>query len=112
MVKKSFSHSRTLRRNDPRREKYRKQRKERGFDDSELWSLDETIIAFTLPRLRAFRDYTQSFPLDDSVSSFEDWQKAIDKMIFAMENYGTFIYQNEVDEGIDLFLKYFKTLWT
>ena len=59
----TFSNVRCLKFKDPRRELYRKQRKERGFDNSELWALDETIIRFTLPRLKVFRDYTKSYPV-------------------------------------------------
>ncbi len=32
----TFSHAKCLKNNDPRKEKYRQQRKERGFDNSEL----------------------------------------------------------------------------
>lgn len=39
---------------DDRWEDYKKQRLERGFDNSELWSLDSTIAEFVYPRLKAF----------------------------------------------------------
>jgi hypothetical protein len=34
--------------------KFKKQRLKSGFDDSELWSLDSTIIDFILPRLKRY----------------------------------------------------------
>lgn len=111
----TFSMASTLRRDDPRRENYRQQRKERGFDDTELWSLDITILMFVLPRLKAFRDYTQSFPCD--FSSFEEWQAVIDKMIFSIEtiikdDYDELnISQALVAEGLELFYKYFRNLF-
>lgn len=37
---------------DEREEKFSQQRIERGFDDSETWSLDCTITKFILPRLK------------------------------------------------------------
>ncbi len=38
--------------NDDKREvSYSEQRKERGFDDSETWSLSDTIANFIIPRL-------------------------------------------------------------
>ena len=43
LVDKTFS--KTL------REKYKIQRKERGFDSTELWNLDTTLLRFLLPRL-------------------------------------------------------------
>ena len=46
-----FSHATGLPKNDDRLETYKEQRLERGFDDSELWNLDITIINFILPRL-------------------------------------------------------------
>lgn len=41
---------------------FEKQRLERGFDDSELWSLDKTISGFILPRLKSFREKHSSSP--------------------------------------------------
>lgn len=38
------------------------QRRTRGFDDSDLWSLDYTILRFTLPRLKALREMVHGFP--------------------------------------------------
>ena len=108
----TFSNVRCLKIKDPRRNLYRQQRKERGFDNSELWSLDMTIIEFTLPRLKAFRDYTKSFPIDDDIKSFQDWQATIDKMIYGMEKYIDDSWDTEAVEGIDLFLKYFRHLWS
>ena len=107
----TFSNVRYLKKKDPRRNLYRQQRKERGFDNSELWALDETIIRFALPRLKVFRDYTNSYPVDDTIKNFEDWQLTIDKMIYAMEKYIDDTWDTEAIEGIDLFLKYFRHLW-
>lgn len=104
----SFSQSRHLKRSDPRRTKYREQRKNRGFDDTELWSLDTTIILFTLPRLKVFRDYTKSTPPDFTP---EQWEQTIDKMIRGMEKYIVDTWDEEAVEGIDLFLKHFRHLW-
>lgn len=112
----TFSHAKCLKNNDPRKEKYRQQRKERGFDDSELWLLDYTIISFTLPRLKVFKEYTQSYPVykDDKIviETYEQWQAAIEKMIVAMEKYLVNSWDEEAVEGIDLFLKLFRELWS
>lgn len=41
---------------DKKRElEFKKQRKKRGFDDTELWALDWTIAKFVYPRIKAFR---------------------------------------------------------
>jgi hypothetical protein len=44
---------------DKRDEEFSKQRIERGFDDSETWSLDGTFAAFMLPRLIRFQSITR-----------------------------------------------------
>ncbi len=83
------------------------QRRRRGFDDSELWSLDDTILRFILPRLKRFRaagragwpgpeaifdiDYEEYQKLSDdeqedlSRRSIEEWDRMLDKMIRAIE---------------------------
>lgn len=83
------------------------QRRKRGFDDSELWSLDYTILEFILPRLRRFRekkrwgwpgpcaifdiDWDDFEALEDSEkadldqASIEEWDRMLDKMIRAIE---------------------------
>lgn len=104
----TFSLSKNLSKQDERRIRYGEQRKERGFDDTELWSLDNTIIRFTLPRLKAFRNYTQSFPAG---MTFEEWQGIIDKMIVGMEKYLVDSWDEEAQEGIILFFTYFTHLW-
>lgn len=46
---KGFSYIDTLDADDPRIPLYKQQQEERGFDNSELWSLDITIANFILP---------------------------------------------------------------
>jgi hypothetical protein len=40
------------------------QRRTRGFDDSELWSLDYTMCKFMAPRLRALQEMVNGYPSD------------------------------------------------
>ena len=74
---------------DERTEDYRNQRIERGFDNSELWSLDATIAKFILPRLKAFRECHCGYPGN---LSDEKWNEILDKMIIAFD-----IYLNDDD---------------
>ena len=46
---------------DKREIEFLKQRLERGFDDSETWSLSDTVGLFTLPRLKRFKEVTDGF---------------------------------------------------
>ena len=51
-----FSLADEITENDELKEKYKQQRIERGFDDSELWNLDYTIASFVLPRLKRLKE--------------------------------------------------------
>lgn len=83
------------------------QRRTRGFDDSDLWSLHYTILKFVLPRLKRYREVSQnSWPgpeaifdidYDDFIAlpqeeqndlsdqSIEEWDRMLGKMIRAIE---------------------------
>lgn len=70
---------------DDRCEGWKQQRLTRGFDDTELWNLDHTIIQFILPRLKAFKEQTHGFP--GTFDTMEAWQKTLNEMIWALEWY-------------------------
>jgi len=104
---------------DPERQAiYRQQRMERGFDDSELWSLDMTIAQFILPRLKRFKEVSEMRQCHPGSMSYEEWQDIMDKMIAAFERLakGVFFY-NEDDEdmdvntGLKLFAEHYLGLW-
>ena len=65
---------------DPREKLWKKQVKERGFDDRELWSLDFTISKFILPRLQAFKKQKAGYP---GHLTEKKWDNKLDKMIAA-----------------------------
>jgi hypothetical protein len=103
-------------RKDPRHKIWSQERKERGFDSTELWNLDSTISRFILPRLKEFRRKIIGTP---SLLSEEEWEKILDEMIIAFE----LIIREEpsydwneketdqVNKGLDLFREYFFHLW-
>lgn len=83
MNKKSYyGHALTLPDDDKRKKRYRKQRKKRGFDDTETWSLDLTIVKFVLPRLKRFYEVA-----DDviEIDYHEGFREAIEEMIEGFE---------------------------
>lgn len=88
------------------------QRRTRGFDDSELWNLDDTFARWILPRLKAFRATTPSHP---HYVSYEEWLQILDDMIYAFETYIDTEYLFETDErterGMNYFIKYIGHLW-
>ena len=98
---------------------FAEQRRTRGFDDSELWSLDSTIAAFILPRLRRFKEIAHGHP---GQITPEEWDGILDKMILAFERVaGQFElgatrdqerqYSEEIEEGMKLFAEWFSSLW-
>ena len=100
---------------DKREETYSKQRIERGFDDSETWSLDTTIASFILPRLIRFKEIKAGHPA--SISS-EEWDSILGKMErgfeFTIKDSNGFLTEDEVkqmNEGLDLFREWFFNLW-
>ena len=104
--------------NEDDEELYKKQRIERGFDDTELWSLDYTISRFIIPRLKAYNKYNVN-SVPSMVDSEELWHLYLNKMIKAFEiccddDYMVG-YDKELDkekeEGLYLFSKYFQCLW-
>jgi hypothetical protein len=99
------------------------QRRVRGWDDSDTYSLDGTIAKFILPRLKRFKEVNNGVP-NVFCSQGTDiggkiWDSRLDKMIRAMElvikNHDTgIITQEEAEEitwGLNLFGQHFMDLW-
>lgn len=102
---------------DDRFEDFKKQRLERGFDSSELWSLDCTIAEFIAPRLKVFRENSGDSPIGKSRT---EWEKILDEMIEGFEIYPNHFNwspeesnQNwsKVYKALEHFRKYFFQLW-
>lgn len=103
--------------------------KKYDFDYRETWNLDYEIACFILPRLAYFKDHCNGYPYDltkatddgyiITENAYEEWERILDKMIKAFEiivkNKATFTKEEErkiVQEGLDLFGKYYFDLWT
>ena len=111
----------TLDPDDPRVEVYSKQRSVQGFDDSELWNLDETLIKLIYPRLKRFIElYPQTDVVDSTVSP------NYPMMLVALEGievYYTAIKENtnvwydktkqdKIELGLKALAEIFPALWT
>lgn len=92
-----------------RAEEYKRQRIERGFDDTECWNLDTTILKFVLPRLKRFRECTIGYPPE--FKTLEEWQECLEKMITSIEKIINDDNKGVDYEGFELFKKYFFNLW-
>lgn len=105
------------------------QRKIRGWDDSDLWSLDFTLAKWILPRLTEFKKVKRGVPCLEGFGSYhvdedykkaeDEWDRIIDLMILSFElivrdGNGEILSREEeakIDEGLDLFKKYLRNLW-
>ena len=103
-----------IKKDDDREKEYSKQRIEFGFDDSETWSLRDTIANFIIPRLERYEEISKDFLVRD-----EELISDINKFLIAMklttrENGSLILSEEEekqMDEGLDAFSKIFLTLW-
>ena len=98
-------------------------RKKKGLakiTNEECWGLDITLAKYILPRLEKFEILnTNIHPCE--FKNMEEWHKIINKMIYSFK----FILKDEliidielskaedkrVQEGLDLFARYFRDLW-
>lgn len=86
------------------------------FDPEELYSLDCTIAAFVLPRIKEFQKYTAAVPGDITEKK---WISILKKVEIAMDltvqnGNGKTLNEEEwkkVNKGIKLFGKWFNALW-
>ena len=84
--------------------------------DYPTWSLTDTISRFIIPRLKRFKEVNNGVPHGQTE---ESWDITLDKMILSFEltcrDSGSRDYTDEervqLNEGLDLFRKYFFELW-
>ena len=116
----TFGHALRLPAEDERQVLWLEQRRERGFDDTELWGLDDAFARFILPRLKALRQ--QKLEAPSKRMELTQWYSLLDKMIRAFElllpegggawSRGTLTDREraQVQEGLDLFRQYYFSL--
>ncbi len=92
------------------------QRLTRGWDDSELWSMDHSLAVVILPRLKEFRKKHGGYP--GSLETMEEWDAILDKMIAGFEWFASDarfdanpIGYEDAQIGLDLFAKWYGHLW-
>ena len=100
--------------NDSREKQYRIQRIKRGFDHSELWSLDYTIASFIYPRLKEFikHDHGTRSNFKDKIEQDKIYKKILLAFKLIKINCCNSKKQKKIDKGLKLFSKYFRSLWT
>ena len=102
---------------DDREPEFAEQRKVRGFDDSETWSLRDTFADFMVPRLKVFIEKTCGHPCG---LMGDEWSVILNKILFAFELVQSIDNRDEnptleewdrYQEGMDLFSKWYMNLW-
>lgn len=93
------------------------QRMFRGYDDSAYWGLDDYLTDIILPVLKEYRGgVKEGYPA--FFETPEEWDVIMDKMIdaFQIMKEDDYILDEEkeakVREGLELFGKYFRNLWS
>ncbi len=99
---------------DKREKNFIQQRLERGFDDSETWSLRDTIALFIIPRLERYNEIANDFlkrdkqltdKIDDLLLAFKLISRDDGICIFTKEE------QIQVNKGLMAFPDVFMSLW-
>lgn len=86
-----------------------------NFPIEEIWNTETTIAAFVAPRLKAFKSLKKhGFPSE--MNNERQWNSTIQKIIDAFEILGRPYTPTDeedpiVEEGLDLFRKYYRNLW-
>lgn len=86
-----------------RRKKMKKFKRKYGFEYSDIWNLDQTLVGFLLPRIAFFAENHTGFPCDlddlDESGRIKDREKVAEK------------YQEKLDTIVEgLYLYYSKTI--
>lgn len=105
----------SLTKSDDKREvHFKKQRIERGFDDSETWSLRDTIANFIIPRLERYEEIANETIVreDELISQIKS---VINAMKLIARDNGICLWNDEekriVEDGLNNFSKVFMSLW-
>jgi len=90
------------------------QRLFRGWDDGDTFSLDHSLAKLIAPRLKRFKEVSIAVPYGVEE---KEWAEMLDTMIASFEYFGSETRwlnpQEEIkhQKGIDLFSKYYTSLW-
>ncbi len=77
-------------------EKYKKQRDERGFDDTETWHLDKTLALFLIPRLKRYIQVNNGFPNGETEESFNE------KLNYIVKSFEEYYQDENVEVSLEL----------
>lgn len=95
-----------------------KKKKNLSIPNSEIWGLNYTLAKYILPRLKRFKEVCCSYPCELTET---EWKEILNKMIWSFQYIIKNDESNELleimkeneqcQEGLNLFAKYFRNLW-
>ena len=77
-------------------ERYKKQREEQGFDDTETWHLDRTFALFMIPRIKRFIQVNNGFPNGETYESY------IEKLKFVVKSFEEYYLDDNIETSLEL----------
>lgn len=93
---------------------YKQQRIERGFDDTETWSLCDTIAKFIIPRLERYEEIAKA-TIDREPELQDNINKFLDAMKLITRDNGIWDFNEQEEEqiknGLQTFPEIFMKLW-
>lgn len=93
------------------------------IDEWDTWSMDHTLSLLIVPMLKQLKDQSGVSGYPATLNTMEEWYEVLDKMIWSFEqsqNLYDITLDSKVDykatmdkiqEGFDLFGKYYMGLW-
>jgi len=89
---------------DPLHKKLSRQKNKRGFDDSEVWLLNETIALLIIPRLKRFIKINKTHPdnltLDEYNFKLCFILKSLEDFYLYEENQKSFFYKENLKKSL------------
>ncbi|MBR4315909.1 MAG: hypothetical protein IKP65_02920 [Alphaproteobacteria bacterium] len=105
---------------DKRAKKFKNQKEKHGFSDDETWSLYTSTVLFFLPRIKRFKKIIEDLRMHPASLNEQEWIDILNKIVNSFElmfkedingKNITKEEQEQINEGLDLFGKYFQDLW-
>ena len=93
----NFSIAEEVYKDEPEKlEKYKKQRDENGFDDTETWHLDKTVALFLIPRIKRYIQVNNGFPAGMTEELYNE------KLNFIVKAFEEYYHDENVEVSLEL----------
>jgi len=94
----------------------------RGYSDPSVWDADYHIAKYALPRIRKLKTYQHGFP--PRLATRKEWKNILGEIVYALQyvcsddgicprrpTKSRIAIEKRVQNGLELFGKYFRNLW-